>query len=212
MLNKRYFFAYSLLMTTIVVASNFLVQHPVDGVLAGINLADLLTFGAFTYPIAFLVTDLTNRQFGPQVARRVVLVGFIAGVLLSILLATPRIAIASGSAFLVGQLLDISIFNRLRQQTWWKAPLMGSLIGSVLDTIIFFSLSFAPVFGFIGPNDDFAIAAAPILGVMSTEAPRWISWAIADFGVKMLIGFIMLLPYGALMSVVRPMPTASRTA
>lgn len=211
MLIQRYFFVYSLLMTAVVVASNFLVQYPVNGVLAGINLADLLTFGAFTYPVAFLVTDLTNRQFGPKIARRVVFVGFIAGVLLSILLATPRIAVASGSAFLVGQLLDIFVFNRLRQQSWWKAPLMGSLIGSVLDTVIFFSISFAPVFGFIGPNDDFAIAAAPVLGVLSAEAPRWISWAIADFGVKMLIGVIMLLPYGALMSVLRPMPQAERT-
>ncbi len=212
MLNARAFLIYSLLMTAVVVASNFLVQYPVNGMLAGINLADLLTFGAFTYPIAFLVTDLTNRQFGPQAARRVVLVGFIAGVLLSILLATPRIAVASGTAFLVGQLLDISVFNRLRQQSWWKAPLIGSLLGSALDTAIFFSLSFAPAFGFIGPNDDFAIAAAPILGVMSAEAPRWISWAIADFGVKMLIGVIMLLPYGALMSVVRPVPSAQRPA
>lgn len=212
MLNARYFLAYSLLMTAVVVASNFLVQFPLQGTLAGINLADLLTFGAFTYPVAFLVTDLTNRQFGPTAARKVVFVGFIAGVVLSILLATPRIAVASGSAFLVGQLLDISVFNRLRRLAWWKAPLMGSVIGSVLDTVIFFSLSFAPIFGFIGPNDDFAIAAAPILGVMSAEAPRWISWAIADFSVKMLIGVVMLLPYGALMSVLRPMPTAQRPA
>ncbi|TPP07007.1 queuosine precursor transporter [Rhizobium glycinendophyticum] len=212
MLNARYFLAYSLLMTAVVVASNFLVQFPLQGTLAGINLADLLTFGAFTYPVAFLVTDLTNRQFGPTAARKVVFVGFIAGVVLSILLATPRIAVASGSAFLVGQLLDISVFNRLRRLAWWKAPLMGSVIGSVLDTVIFFSLSFAPVFGFIGPNDDFAIAAAPILGVMSAEAPRWISWAIADFSVKMLIGIVMLLPYGALMSVLRPMPQVERAA
>jgi queuosine precursor transporter len=212
MLSARYFIAYSLFMTAIVVASNFLVQFPLEGTLAGINLADLLTFGAFTYPVAFLVTDLTNRQFGPTAARKVVFVGFIAGVILSVLLATPRIAIASGSAFLVGQLLDITVFNRLRRQSWWKAPLMGSVIGSVLDTVIFFSLSFAPVFGFIGPNDDFAIAAAPILGVMSAEAPRWISWALADFSVKMLIGVVMLLPYGALMSVLRPMPQTVRTA
>jgi hypothetical protein len=212
MLSARYFIVYSLFMTAIVVASNFLVQFPLEGTLAGINLADLLTFGAFTYPVAFLVTDLTNRQFGPTAARKVVFVGFIAGVILSVLLATPRIAVASGSAFLVGQLLDITVFNRLRRQSWWKAPLMGSVIGSVLDTVIFFSLSFAPVFGFIGPNDDFAIAAAPILGVMSAEAPRWISWALADFSVKMLIGVVMLLPYGALMSVLRPMPQTVRTA
>ena len=210
MLSARYFIAYSLFMTLIVVASNFLVQFPLEGTLAGINLADLLTFGAFTYPVAFLVTDLTNRQFGPTAARKVVFVGFIAGVILSVLLATPRIAVASGSAFLVGQLLDITVFNRLRRQSWWKAPLMGSVIGSVLDTVIFFSLSFAPVFGFIGPNDDFAIAASPILGVMSAEAPRWISWAIADFSVKMLIGVVMLLPYGALMSVLRPIPQLER--
>ncbi|PYB73969.1 MULTISPECIES: queuosine precursor transporter [Rhizobium] len=212
MLSARYFIAYSLLMTIVVVASNFLVQFPLQGTLGNINLADLLTFGAFTYPVAFLVTDLTNRQFGPTAARKVVFVGFIAGVILSVLLATPRIAVASGSAFLVGQLLDISVFNRLRRQSWWKAPLMGSVIGSVLDTVIFFSLSFAPVFGFIGPNDDFAISAAPILGVMSAEAPRWISWAMADFSVKMLIGVVMLLPYGALMSVLRPMPQVERTA
>ncbi|MDH4440023.1 MAG: queuosine precursor transporter [Rhizobium sp.] len=212
MLSARYFIAYSLFMTLIVVASNFLVQFPLAGTLGGINLADLLTFGAFTYPVAFLVTDLTNRQFGPAAARKVVFVGFIAGVLLSVLLATPRIAIASGSAFLVGQLLDITVFNRLRRQSWWKAPLMGSLIGSALDTVIFFSLSFAPAFGLLGPNDEFAIAAAPILGVMTAEAPRWISWAIADFSVKMLIGIIMLLPYGALMTVLRPMPQAERTA
>jgi queuosine precursor transporter len=212
MLSARYFIAYSLFMTLIVVASNFLVQFPLEGSLAGIQLADLLTFGAFTYPIAFLVTDLTNRQFGPTAARKVVFVGFIAGVILSVLLATPRIAVASGSAFLVGQLLDITVFNSLRRQSWWKAPLMGSVIGSVLDTVIFFSLSFAPVFGFIGPNDDFAIAAAPILGVLSAEAPRWISWAIADFSVKMLIGVVMLLPYGALMSVLKPMPQAERAA
>lgn len=202
----RYFFLYSLLMTAIVVASNFLVQYPLHATLAGINLADLLTFGAFTYPIAFLVTDLTNRQFGPKIARRVVFVGFIAGVLLSILLASPRIAAASGTAFLVGQLLDISVFNRLRRESWWKAPLMGSLIGSALDTVIFFTMSFAPAFGFLGANDDFAIASAPLFGVLTMEAPRWISWAMADFSVKMLIGIVMLLPYGALMSVVRPMP------
>ncbi|KPF44939.1 VUT family protein [Rhizobium sp. AAP43] len=201
---------YSLLMTTVVVASNFLVQYPLHITLAGINLADLLTFGAFTYPIAFLITDLTNRQFGPKLARRVVFVGFIAGVLLSILLASPRIAAASGSAFLVGQLLDISVFNKLRRESWWKAPLMGSLIGSALDTVIFFSMSFAPLFGFLGVNDDFAIGTAPLFGVLAMEAPRWISWAVADFSVKMLIGIVMLVPYGALMTVVRPMPAAER--
>jgi uncharacterized PurR-regulated membrane protein YhhQ (DUF165 family) len=199
---------YVALMTIVVVASNFLVQFPVPGNLAGIELSDLLTWGAFIYPAAFLVTDLTNRQFGPTIARRVVFVGFIVGFALSFWTSMPRIAMASGTAYLVGQLIDISVFNQLRRQSWWRAPLAGSLIGSALDTIIFFSLSFAPLFGFLGPNDDFAIAQAPILGVFAMEAPRWMSWALGDFVVKLIVGLVMLLPYGALMSVVKPMPPA----
>lgn len=195
---------YSLMMTIVVVASNILVQFPLSGELAGIRLGDLLTYGAFTYPVAFLVTDLTNRQFGPQAARKVVFLGFLVGVGLSFVTAQPRIAIASGSAYLAGQCLDIAIFNRLRRESWWKAPLMGSLIGSVLDTAIFFSFAFAPAFAVFGPNDDFAIGSAPLLGVFVTELPRWISWAIGDFSVKMLVGLVMLLPYGALMHVLRP--------
>ena len=195
---------YGLLMTAVVVASNILVQYPLSGTLAGISLGDLLTYGAFTYPVAFLITDLTNRQFGPSTARKVVFAGFVVGVLISYLTSVPRIAVASGTAYLVGQFLDISVFNRLRQLSWWKAPLAGSLIGSALDTVIFFSMAFAPMFVFIGANDDFAIGSAPIVGALATEAPRWISWAIGDFCVKMLVGLIMLLPYGALMNVVRP--------
>ena len=199
---------YVLLMTLVVVASNFLVQFPVVGSLFGIQLSDLLTWGAFIYPAAFLVTDLTNRQFGPQIARRVVFAGFVVGVAISYYTSMPRIAMASGTAYLVGQLLDISVFNRLRRQTWWQAPLAGSLFGSMLDTVLFFSLSFAPAFAFLGANDDFAIGQAPVLGVFAMEAPRWISWAIGDFVVKLLVGLLMLLPYGALMSVVKPMPPA----
>jgi hypothetical protein len=195
-------------MTLVVVASNFLVQFPVLGSLFGIQLSDLLTWGAFIYPAAFLVTDLTNRQFGPQIARRVVFAGFVVGVAISYYTSMPRIAMASGTAYLVGQLLDISVFNRLRRQTWWQAPLAGSLIGSMLDTVLFFSLSFAPAFAFLGANDDFAIGQAPILGVFAMEAPRWISWAIGDFVVKLIVGLLMLLPYGALMSVIKPMPPA----
>ena len=206
MLKTRYILAYSLLMTAIVVASNILVQYPLSGQLAGIALGDLLTYGAFTYPVAFLVTDLTNRQFGPNTARKVVFIGFVVGVALSFVTSSPRIAIASGTAYLAGQLLDITMFNRLRRLSWWKAPLLGSIFGSVLDTAIFFSLAFAPIFVLIGPNDDFAIEWAPILGILATDAPRWISWAIGDLSVKMLVGLVMLLPYGALMSVVRPMP------
>ncbi|MFD1745124.1 VUT family protein [Rhizobium helianthi] len=199
---------YVLLMTLVVVSSNFLVQFPIPGTLLGINLSDLLTWGAFTYPAAFLVTDLTNRQFGPHIARRVVFAGFVVGVTLSFYTSLPRIAMASGTAFLVGQLLDISVFNKLRRQTWWQAPLAGSMLGSALDTLLFFSLSFAPIFAFLGGNDDFAISSAPILGIFASEAPRWISWAIGDFAVKLIVGLVMLLPYGALMSIVKPMPPA----
>jgi uncharacterized PurR-regulated membrane protein YhhQ (DUF165 family) len=197
---------YALLMAAIVVASNVLVQFPLTGTLFGVALGDLLTWGAFAYPVAFLITDLTNRQFGPRIARRVVLVGFIVGVGLSFGLSAPRIAVASGTAFLIGQLLDISVFNQLRRQTWWKAPLAASMVGTVIDTALFFSLAFAPFFAFIGPNDAFAIDAAPILGVLSAEAPRWVSWALGDLAVKILVGVVLLLPYGALMNVLKPMP------
>jgi uncharacterized PurR-regulated membrane protein YhhQ (DUF165 family) len=204
MLTTRYTFIYVALMTLVVVASNFLVQFPLNVEVAGINLADLLTWGAFTYPVAFLITDLTNRQFGPQAARKVVFAGFVVGIALSFFTSLPRIAIASGSAYLAGQLLDISVFNRLRRQAWWRAPLVGSLIGSLIDTIIFFSFAFAAFFVFFGPNDPFALEQAPILGVFAAQAPRWVSWAIGDFAVKMIVGLVMLLPYGALMNVLRP--------
>ncbi|MCZ4091631.1 VUT family protein [Sinorhizobium psoraleae] len=212
MLTNRTFFIYVALMTSVVVASNFLVQYPLPGSVAGMNLGDLWTWGAFSYPFAFLVTDLTNRHFGPRIARRVVVAGFVVGVTVSIYLATPRIAIASGSAFLFGQLLDISVFNRLRRQTWWHAPLAGSLIGSALDTAMFFSFAFAPFFVFFGPNDSFALETAPLLGALAAEAPRWISWALGDLLVKILCGIVLLLPYGALMSIIKPMPAARATA
>ncbi|WP_438751980.1 queuosine precursor transporter [Pararhizobium sp. O133] len=212
MLTNRTFLLYVALMTLVVVASNVLVQYPLPGSIAGMQLGDLLTWGAFSYPIAFLVTDLTNRQFGPRTARKVVIAGFAVAIVLSVLVATPRIAIASGSAFLLGQFLDISVFNKLRTQSWWRAPLIGSLFGSGLDTLIFFSFAFAPFFVFFGPNDGFALENAPIFGVMATEAPRWISWALGDLGVKIIVGLVMLLPYGALMSVVRPMPGVKASA
>lgn len=212
MLIIRHILVYALLMSAVVVASNILVQFPLSGRLFGIELGDLLTWGAFTYPVAFLVTDLTNRQFGPSVARRVVFVGFVVGVVLSFWASAPRIAIASGSAFLIGQLLDISVFNKLRRQTWWRAPLAGSLLGSVIDTLLFFSLAFAPIFAFIGPNDDFAVGWAPILGTLSAEGPRWISWALGDLGVKIFAGVVLLLPYGALMNVLKPMPIPAAKA
>jgi uncharacterized PurR-regulated membrane protein YhhQ (DUF165 family) len=212
MLTNRTFLTYVALMTLVVVASNFLVQYPLPGSIAGMQLGDLLTWGAFSYPIAFLVTDLTNRQFGPRTARKVVMAGFAVAIVLSVLVATPRIAIASGSAFLFGQLLDISVFNKLRTQSWWRAPLLGSLFGSFLDTAIFFSFAFASFFVFFGPNDPFALENAPILGMMTAEAPRWISWALGDLSVKIIVGLVMLLPYGALMSVIKPMPGAKANA
>ncbi len=185
-------------MAAIVVLSNFLVQFPVQVQLGSLNLADLLTWGAFTYPIAFLVTDLTNRHFGASIAQMVVLAGFVLAVLISFYLSTPRIAIASGSAFLVAQLLDVAVFDRLRASQWWRAPLLSSLLGSMVDTVLFFSLAFSVSFPMLGLSDSFATEAAPLLGIFALEAPRWMSWALGDFGVKVLVALAMLVPYSVL--------------
>ncbi|MEM5470502.1 queuosine precursor transporter [Hoeflea sp. AS60] len=192
------------LMAAVVVASNFLVQFPVDYAIGALNLADLLTWGAFTYPVAFLITDLANRRFGAATARLVVFCGFVIAVALSVWLATPRIAVASGSAFLLAQLLDVSIFDRLRNRIWWLPPLVSTIIGSGLDTVIFFGLAFSQAANIIGPGDAFASEAAPLLGVFAMEAPRWMSWALGDLGVKLIVGLSMLLPYGVLMPVLAP--------
>ena len=164
-------------MATIVVASNILVQFPFPH----FGLQDLLTWGAFTYPIAFLVTDLTNRRFGPAAARKVVLVGFAIAIVLSVWLATPRIAIASGSAFLVAQLLDVAIFDRLRRNAWWQAPLISTVIGSLVDTALFFSLAFAARFAVLdtafGLEDGSLGFPVPLLGA---EVPLWLSLALGD--------------------------------
>ncbi|GHA26618.1 membrane protein [Devosia pacifica] len=188
-------------MVAVVAASNFLVQFPVEAQLGAINLADVLTWGAFTYPIAFLVTDLTNRHFGPRQARLVVLSGFAVAVLVSIWLASPRIAIASGTAFLLAQLLDVSIFDRLRQSDWWRAPLVSSVLGSVLDTLFFFSLAFAPVFSGLdtafGLEDGSLGFPAPLLG-FGPEVPLWVSLALGDFLVKLLVAAVLLAPYKVL--------------
>ncbi|MGQ7794266.1 VUT family protein [Faunimonas sp. B44] len=191
-------------MATVVVASNILVQYPVEASIGRLELADILTFGAFTYPVSFLVVDLTNRNLGPAAARRVVLVGFAIAVVLSILLATPRIAVASGSAFLAAQFLDIAVFDRLRRQAWWKAPAISSLFGSALDTLIFFSLAFAPAFAVLGGGDAFATEWAPLFGVLGAEAPRWVSWALGDFAVKMMMMGLALLPYRVVADATRP--------
>jgi hypothetical protein len=184
-------------MACVVLASNYLVQIPVQGTLFGLNLADLFTWGAFTYPIAFLVTDLTNRQFGPRVARIVVLCGFVVAIAYG--LYNPnianRIVIASGAAFILAQMLDVSIFDALRNGSWWRAPVVSSVLGSALDTVLFFSLAFAAQFMFLGANDAFAIEASAWLGSFSWSPPRWVSWATVDFFVKIAVAAVLLLPY-----------------
>jgi len=198
-------------MALVVVSSNFLVQFPVEHVLGGVNLADTLTWGAFTYPIAFLVTDLTNRRFGPAAARKVVIAGFVIAVVLSIWLATPRIAIASGTAFLVAQLLDVTIFDRMRRLAWWKAPITSSLIGSVIDTILFFGIAFSASFGFldtmVGMEDSSLAFPVPFLGISDdVQTLLWASLAVGDFCVKMLVAVAMLAPYRIVLSLFRAMP------
>ena len=182
-------------MAAVVVLSNVLVQHPLRLTLGSINLADLLTWGAFSYPLAFLVTDITNRLLGPAVARRVVYLGFGVAVVLSIWFASPRLAIASGTAFLIGQLLDVGVFNALREKSWWKAPAFSSLIGSAADTLVFFTLAFAGALAVLGPNDPFALEPAPLFGLYPMAVPRWISWALGDFSVKLLMAVVALIPY-----------------
>lgn len=151
-------------MVFVVVLSNWAVQFPIN---------DWLTWGAFTYPVVFLVTDLTNRALGPVVARRVAWIGFAVAVVASLALAPWRIALASGVAFIVAQWLDISAFNRLRQQSWWQAPLIGSVIASVLDTALFFFIAFA--------GSDM----------------NWMMLAAGDLAVKWAMAVVLLAPYRA---------------
>lgn len=204
-LSVRTLAPFIFLMALVVAASNYLVQFP----FAHFGLQDLLTWGAFTYPVAFLVNDLANRRFGPAAARRVVFTGFALAVVLSIWLATPRIAIASGSAFLIAQLLDTSIFDWLRRGRWWQAPLLSSVIGSVLDTVIFFALAFSAGFAVLdtvfGMPDGSLAFAVPFLG---RELPLWVSLAIGDLGVKLLVALAMLAPYGLLLSALKPVESS----
>ena len=184
-------------MAIIVVASNILVQF-----LYG----QWLTWGAFTYPLAFLVTDIMNRVYGAAAARRVVLVGFVAGLLCSLVgtqimgefgpLVTLRIAIGSGIAFLVAQLIDVSVFAALRNGAWWRAPLVSTLVGSTLDTALFFSIAFSGTLSFIHPATDvsWAAEALPLLGV-GPVAPLWVSLAVADWAVKLSIALVALVPF-----------------
>lgn len=153
-------------MAAVIVLSNVLVQHAIN---------DWLTWGAFSYPLVFLVTDLTNRALGPQVARRLAWIGFAIAVVVSLALAPWRIAVASGAAFLFAQLMDVAVFNRWRAATWWKAPLIGSLVASVVDTAVFFFLAFA-----------------------GTDM-NWLMLATGDLAVKALMAAVLLAPYRALL-------------
>ncbi len=197
-------FPFVAAMAIVVVASNFLVQFqfPYFG------LQELLTWGAFTYPAAFLINDLSNRRFGTGAARKVVFAGFVIAVALSIYLATPRIAIASGSAFLIAQLIDTDIFDRLRNKAWWVPPFISTIIGSAIDTVIFFGLAFAPVFAGIdlafGFEDGSLGFPATILGM---AMPLWASLATGDFIVKIAIGLLALIPYGGFLKLAAPKPT-----
>ncbi|RYF78218.1 MAG: VUT family protein [Comamonadaceae bacterium] len=165
-------------MAAVVLASNILVQYAIN---------DWLTWGAFTYPVAFLVSELVNRRFGPGLARRVAWVGFAVAVLASLWLAPARIAIASGAAFIASQLLDIRVFDRLRQGVWWRAPLVATLAAAVLDSAVFWGIGFA---GTGGP---------------------WLTWALGDLAVKLLVGAAMLLPFRLLIarSLARQAPLGS---
>lgn len=184
-------------MATIVVASNILVQF---------LFGNWLTWGAFTYPFAFLVTDLMNRIYGVGPARRVVYVGFAVGVICSLIgtqimgefgpLVTLRIAMGSGLAFLVAQLTDVAIFDRLRAGRWWRAPLASTLVGSTLDTALFFTIAFSASLTFLEPLNDVSWAGdmLPVLG-FGPVAPLWVSLAIADWMVKLSLALIALVPF-----------------
>ena len=171
---RKLFFTLAIFMAGIVAISNFLVQFPVYY----LGMENILTYAAFTYPITFLITDLANRKYGKFTARKIVYLGFFTGIILTIFFSTNfddlisiRIAIGSGTAFLVAQLLDVSIFDLLRKKIWFVAPIVSSSLGSLVDTFLFFSISF-----------------------YNTEIP-WISLAIGDFIVKIIISLLMLIPF-----------------
>ena len=186
-----------LAMATVVVASNILVQF---------LFGQWLTWGAFTYPVAFLVTDVMNRVYGVAAARRVVFAGFVVGVISSLIgtqimgefgpLVTLRIAIGSGLAFLTAQLLDVAIFDRLRAGSWWRAPLASTLVGSSVDTALFFSIAFSASLTWIEPGNDVSWAGEilPLLG-SGPETPLWVSLAVADWFVKLSLALVALVPF-----------------
>lgn len=194
-----------LAMAVIVVASNILVQF---------LLGDWLTWGALTYPFAFLVTDVTNRLHGPRIARRVVLAGFAVGIACSAVgtqiegafgpLVTWRVALGSGVAFLTAQLLDVAVFDRLRRGAWWRAPLVSTLLGSAVDTALFFGIAFSASLAWLEPGGDvgWANEMLPLLG-FGPQAPLWVSLGMADFGVKVGLALIALVPFRILVARLR---------
>ena len=181
-MNKS-FLLLSFLMGVVVLSSNYLVQFPVN--YYGLN--EILTYGAFSYPIAFLITDLANRSYGKIVARKIVYFGFVLGISFTVLFSTDfadfisvRIAIGSGVAFLIAQLLDVQIFDRLREKEWFVAPLTSSMIGSIIDTFLFFSISF-----------------------YGTGVP-WVTLSLGDLIVKVIVALIMLIPFRLLLKTFKP--------
>lgn len=195
-----------LAMAAVVVASNILVQY-----LCG----QWLTYGAFTYPIAFLVTDVMNRIYGVKPASRVVIYGFIVGVICSLIgtqimgefgpLVTLRIAIGSGVAFFIAQLTDVAVFDSLRGGKWWRAPLASTLIGSTLDTVLFFTIAFSAQLAFLEPSNDVSWAneALPLLGI-GMIAPLWVSLAVADWMVKLSLALLALVPFRIIVQKISP--------
>ena len=180
---NKLFLLLSFLMGVVVLSSNFLVQFPIKYY----GLEEILTYGAFSYPIAFLITDLANRSYGKLVARKIVYIGFTIGVSFTLLFSTNfadfisvRIAIGSGTAFLVAQLLDVQVFDKLRKKKWFVAPLTSSFIGSTVDTFLFFSISF-----------------------YATGIP-WFTLSLGDLAVKIFVALIMLIPFRLLLGTIKP--------
>ena len=180
---SKLFVTLSILMGVVVLSSNYLVQFPINYY----GLSEILTYGAFSYPVAFLITDLANRFYGKFVARKIVYIGFFIGIIFTLLFSTDfadlisiRIAIGSGVAFITAQLLDIQIFDRLRQKEWFIAPLPSSFIGSTVDTFLFFSISF-----------------------YGTGVP-WITLSLGDLTVKLFVSLVMLIPFKILLKIRKP--------
>ena len=177
------FILLSFFMGVVVLSSNFLVQFPVN--YYGLN--EILTYGAFSYPIAFLITDLANRSYGKIIARKIVYLGFLIGIVFTLFFSTNfndlisiRIAVGSGSAFLVAQLLDVQIFDQFRKNTWYVAPIISSSVASVVDTFLFFSIAFA------GTGDP------------------WITLSLGDLAAKLFVASVMLIPFRLLLNTFKP--------